>query len=120
MAKIKSLAVLLIGAALSGALGGVSVLLLRYFARIREDAALGIVLSVFFGESVALVSIVQNLPRGNIAGLESFIYGKVVAMTGSDVALAAVIAGLVLLMILTSWVKSLRYYVSTLNSLAVR
>jgi manganese/zinc/iron transport system permease protein len=85
----KSLAVLLVGAAISGALGGVCVLLLRHWAKIREDAALGIVLSVFFGAGVALVSVVQQLPGGNIAGLESFIYGKVVAMTGSDVALAA-------------------------------
>jgi manganese/zinc/iron transport system permease protein len=96
----KSLPVLLAGAAISGSLGGISVLLLRYVARIREDAALGIVLSVFFGAGVALVSVVQNLPRGNIAGLEGFIYGKVVAMTGSDVALSAVITLLVLGMVL--------------------
>ncbi len=92
----KSLSVLLIGAAISGSLGGVSVLLLRHFARIREDAALGIVLSVFFGAGVALVSVLQQFPRGKISGLESFIYGKVVAITGSDVLLA----GIVLLVVL--------------------
>ena len=82
---------LLIGAAVSGSLGGLSVLLLRHFARIREDAALGIVLSVFFGAGVALVSVLQKIKQGNIAGLESFIYGKVVAITGDDVALAGVV-----------------------------
>ncbi len=87
----KSLTVLLVGAAISGTLGGVSVLMLRHFARVREDAALGIVLSVFFGAGVALVSVLQQFPRGKISGLESFIYGKVVAITGSDVALAAVV-----------------------------
>jgi manganese/zinc/iron transport system permease protein len=87
----KTLSVLLIGAAISGSLGGLSVLLLRHFARIREDAALGIVLSVFFGAGVALVSVLQKIKQGNIAGLESFIYGKVVAITGDDVGLAAVV-----------------------------
>lgn len=87
----KTLSVLLIGAAISGTLGGVSVLLLRHFANIREDAALGIVLSVFFGAGVALLSVLQKIKKGNIAGLESFIYGKVVAITGDDVALAAAV-----------------------------
>ncbi len=87
----KTLLVLLVGAAVSGSLGGLSVLLLRHFAKIREDAALGIVLSVFFGAGVALVSVLQQFPRGNISGLEGFIYGKVVAITGTDVSLAAAV-----------------------------
>jgi len=103
----KSLSVLLIGAAVSGSLGGVSVLLLRHFARIREDAALGIVLSVFFGAGAALVSVLQQFPRGKISGLESFIYGKVVAITGSDVMLAAVVL-LVVVAVVTAFGKELK------------
>ncbi len=96
----KTLSVLLIGAAISGSLGGLSVLLLRHFARIREDAALGIVLSVFFGAGVALVSVLQKIKQGNIAGLESFIYGKVVAITGDDVALATTVLVIVSVVII--------------------
>jgi len=97
----KTLSVLLIGAAISGSLGGLSVLLLRHFAKIREDAALGIVLSVFFGAGVALVSVLQKIKQGNIAGLESFIYGKVVAITGDDVGLAATVLVIVAIIIAT-------------------
>ncbi len=79
----KSLATLLVGAALSGTLGGAAVLALRHTAKIREDAALGIVLSVFFGAGVALVSLVQRVP-GEAAGLEAFIYGKAASMTSED------------------------------------
>lgn len=93
----KSLLVLLAGAAISGALGGVTVLLLRHVAKLREDAALGIVLSVFFGAGVALVSLVEHLPR-RVAGLESFIYGRVAAMTGEDVVLATIVLSLVSLL----------------------
>ncbi len=58
----KSLPLLLLGAAISGSLGGLTVLGLRHWLRIREDAALGIVLSVFFGAGVALTGTVVRLP----------------------------------------------------------
>ncbi len=92
----KSLGWLLLGAAVSGALGGMAVLFLRHAAKIREDAALGIVLSVFFGAGVVLLSIAQQ-SGGNAAGLESFIYGKAAAMTSEDVWLCGAAAGLVFL-----------------------
>lgn len=92
----KSLGWLLLGAAVSGALGGVAVLFLRHAAKIREDAALGIVLSVFFGAGVVLLSIAQQ-SGGNAAGLESFIYGKAAAMTSEDVWLCGAAAVLVFL-----------------------
>lgn len=95
----KSLFMLLIGAAVSGSLGGMAVLALRHMARIREDAALGIVLSVFFGAGVALVSLVQQVPGGNAAGLEGFIYGKTASMTSEDVWLNALATCLVALAI---------------------
>ncbi|RMF38014.1 MAG: iron ABC transporter, partial [Planctomycetota bacterium] len=85
----KSLVWLLLGASISGGLGGATVLLLKHWAGIREDAALGIVLSVFFGAGVALLKIAQNLPGANAAGLEGFIYGKAALMTTEDVWLAA-------------------------------
>lgn len=96
----KSLAVLLVGAAISGSLGGVAVLALRHAAKIREDAALGIVLSVFFGAGVALVTIVQQVPGGNAAGLEAFIYGKAAAMTSEDVWLSGAAAALMILAVI--------------------
>lgn len=80
----KSLPVLLCGAAISGAAGVAAILFIRNLPRMKEDAALGIVLSVFFGAGVALLSIVQQLPTGHSAGLESFIYGKTASMTSGD------------------------------------
>ena len=51
----KSLPLLLLGATLSGMLGVVVILWIRNRTRLKEDTALGIVLSVFFGAGVALV-----------------------------------------------------------------
>lgn len=96
----KSLPVLLLGAALTGVAGFVSVLFIRNFTRLKDDAAMGIVLSVFFGAGVALLGLVQAEPQGSAAGLESFIYGKTASMVGQDFALlvgVALLAGMVAL-----------------------
>lgn len=80
----KSLPVLLIGAAISGLAGVMSILFIRNLTRLKEDAALGIVLSVYFGAGVSLLSVVQQMPTGHAAGLEAFIYGKTASMIESD------------------------------------
>jgi manganese/zinc/iron transport system permease protein len=80
----KSLVTLLLGAASSGLLGVAAIAYLRNAVRLREDAALGIVLSVFFGAGVALLSIIQQIPNGSAAGLEAFIYGKTASMISFD------------------------------------
>ncbi len=80
----KSLAVLLSGAVITGVMGVGTILFLRHQTRLKEDAALGIVLSVFFGAGVAVLGVVQGMESGHAAGLESFIYGKTASMISSD------------------------------------
>jgi manganese/zinc/iron transport system permease protein len=60
------------------------VLFIREQTRIKDDAAMGIVLSVFFGAGVAILGVIQTMPEGSAAGLESFIYGKTASMVMSD------------------------------------
>ncbi len=85
----KSLPVLLTGAALSGIVGVAAILYVRNMTRLKEDAALGIVLSVFFGAGISILTVIQQLPTGHAAGLESFIYGKTASMIASDAWLIA-------------------------------
>ncbi len=91
----KSLPILLAGAAISGVLGLAMILLIRNLTRLKEDTALGIVLSVFFGAGVAVLGVVQRMGQGHAAGLESFIYGKTASMVASDAQLIAWVAALV-------------------------
>lgn len=88
----RSLPILLLGGASTGVLGVLCVQLLLRVTRLREDAAIGIVLSVFFGVGVVLLSVVQNSASGNAAGLNHFIYGQTAAMRPSDAALMGAIA----------------------------
>ncbi|HBJ34154.1 MAG TPA: iron ABC transporter [Planctomycetaceae bacterium] len=82
--QAKSLPVLLGGAVASGLVGTFAILLIRHQTRLKEDAALGIVLSVFFGAGLAILGLVQQTPGGHAAGLESFIYGKTASVTTYD------------------------------------
>lgn len=98
----KSLPWLLVGATASGLLGMAVILVIRNQTRLKEDAALGIVLSVFFGAGIALLGVIQQMDTGHAAGLEGFIYGKTASMRAADakmIALASsiVIAGCLLL-----------------------
>jgi manganese/zinc/iron transport system permease protein len=80
----RSLPLLLLGAAVTGVLGMGAVATIRAKSRVKDDAALAIVLSVFFGIGIALMVIIQQLPTGNAAGLSHFIYGKAASMTAGD------------------------------------
>lgn len=92
----KSLGGLLLGASLSGIVGMLCILAIRRFTRLKEDAALGIVLSVFFGLGVVILSVIQKTAYGHAAGLESFIYGKTASMLAQDAWRIAAVATLAL------------------------
>lgn len=89
----RSLPVLLAGAAVA-ALASVAVIQwLARQPRTHEDAAIGIVLSVFFGVGVVLLSLVQNkAPKGS-AGLKDFLFGQAATMLPGDVYTIGAIAG---------------------------
>ncbi len=90
--ETRSLALLLAGAALSGALGVICVHLIARGTRVPEDAAIGIVLSVFYGIGVVLLSYVQTLAVGGQAGLKTFILGQTAAMSRGEAMAIGILA----------------------------
>lgn len=93
----RSLPGLLLGATITGLLGVLLVLAIRRTTKLKDDAAMGIVLSVFFGLGIAILRMVQKIPGQNSAGLDSFIYGKTASMLTSDFILIIVTLSLTLL-----------------------
>ncbi len=88
----RSILVLLTGALLSGLLGALTVSMLKRFTRLRDDAAQGIVLSVFYGAGIALTRSIQNHYRNESgADLETFIIGRAATMLKTDVLQIAVV-----------------------------
>ncbi len=91
---------LLIGSALSAAIGLVIVEWMARATRLSEDAAIGAVLSVFFGLGIVLLTIIQTLSSGRQAGLESFLLGATAGMLLSEaytIAAAGLVAALIVL-----------------------
>lgn len=85
----RSLLGLMLGAALS-ALAGLGVVhWLTTRTRLGEDAAIGAVLSVFFGIGIVLLTIIQTIGAGRQAGLEGFLLGTTAGMLRADALLIA-------------------------------
>ena len=98
----RSLPVLLSGAAISGIVGVLAVQAIVSYTRLPEDAAMGAVLSVFFGLGFVLLSHIQTLGTGAEGGIASFIYGQTAAMSRGDaltIAGAALAATLLVLLL---------------------
>lgn len=91
---------LLIGAAASAALGLLCVSWLSNRTRLAEDAAIGAVLSVFFGMGIVGLTIIQSMTSGQQAGLEGFLLGSTAGMLRSDALIIAVSAALTLVLVL--------------------
>ena len=80
----RQLATLLGGSALSAAVGLYFVNWLTRETRLTQDTAIGCILSVFFAFGVVLFTIIQVIPAGRKAGLESFLLGSTAGMLYSD------------------------------------
>ncbi len=99
----KSPLVLLIGAAVAGWLGTWMILLITGKTAVREDGAQGIILSVFFGFGLVLLSHIQRLPSAAKAGLDKFLFGQAATLMTEDVIVMSSVGGLVLLVLLVFW-----------------
>jgi manganese/zinc/iron transport system permease protein len=75
---------LLAGSALSATAGLLCMTWLTRHTRLAEDAAIGAVLSVFFGLGIVLLTVIQTLGSGRQAGLETFLLGSTAGMLWID------------------------------------
>jgi manganese/zinc/iron transport system permease protein len=97
----RNLTAMLIGAAVTGIVATACINGLVGWSRMKEDAALGTVLTVFFGLGIVLLRLIQNQQGGaGKAGLDSFLFGKTAGMTAGDVYLIAGVAATCLLLVL--------------------
>jgi len=104
----RSLPWLLVGAFAAGLVGVQVISALRRFTRVKEDAAIGIVLSVFYGLGVVLLAVIQNrFPGASKAGLETYILGQAASMHQEEVELIA-LASLLTVMVLAMLFKEFR------------
>ncbi len=88
---------LMLGSALSAWAGLYVVSWITRKTRLPEDAAIGAVLSVFFGFGIVLLTVIQTMQSGRQAGLEGFLLGSTAGMLRADALVIATGGALVLL-----------------------
>jgi manganese/zinc/iron transport system permease protein len=96
----RDLVTLSLGALVSGLLAiGLMTVVVRW-TRTKEDAAIGIMLSGFFGLGIVLLSAVTRSEAGGYSsGLNSYLFGEPGNMVDRDLALLAVVAAVVLALV---------------------
>jgi manganese/zinc/iron transport system permease protein len=101
--RSKSSFVLLVGALIAGWLATLLVMAVKRYTRIKEDSALGLALSTFFGFGVMLLAFTQTMPDARQAGLDRFLFGQAAAIVQRDVLTIAGIGFVALLVMVAFW-----------------
>ena len=99
----KSAWILLLGAAIAGWIGTILMIVIVENTTLKRDAALGIILSVFFGFGLVLLTLIQKLPIASQSGLDSFLFGSAATLLKADVVTMSVIGILTLTILILFW-----------------
>jgi manganese/zinc/iron transport system permease protein len=100
---LKGPAVLMTGAAIAGIAGVLLVIAITSQTRLKQDSALGIILSVFFGFGLMLLTFLQQNPDARQAGLNHFLFGQAATLLERDVLVMALFGVPALALMLLFW-----------------
>jgi manganese/zinc/iron transport system permease protein len=95
--------VLLLGALISGLIGTFWIRGIISKTHLKSDTALGLILSLFFGFGMLLLTFIQKQPNANQAGLDKYLFGQAATLVESDVWLMAIVTGICLFVLLLFW-----------------
>jgi manganese/zinc/iron transport system permease protein len=109
MSGEKNLVILLMGAVVTGWLSTFLVDVVSKNSKIKVDTATALILSVFFGLGMLLLTHIQSTGNANQSGLDSFIFGNAASMNTADVRLFAVL-GVLLLVVYLIMFRAFRVY----------
>lgn len=91
---------LIIGAFITGWLSLILIDFITRKSKIKEDTAIGLILSVFFGVGILLLTMIQHSGNAAQTGLDSFLFGKAAALVGHDLVIFSVISIFLLLAVI--------------------
>lgn len=87
----KNMPALITGAFITGWISIYLVDLIVRKSRIKQDAAIAMVISFFFAIGIVLLTYIQKHGNGNHAGLDHFLFGQAAAISKYDVMLFAIV-----------------------------
>ncbi|WP_129673949.1 metal ABC transporter permease [Candidatus Chloroploca sp. Khr17] len=95
--------ILMLGAAGSAWLAALLLMSVTRTTRVKEDSSLALILAVFFGTGLVLLSWLQQRPDAAQAGLRSFLFGQAAAMVARDVQVMVALGVPTLLVVALFW-----------------
>jgi manganese/zinc/iron transport system permease protein len=69
-------------------------------SKIKEDTAIGLILSVFFGIGILLLTMIQHSGNANQTGLDDILFGKAASLVGNDLIIFSSLAVVLIFAIL--------------------
>ncbi|MDQ7916601.1 metal ABC transporter permease [Mesonia sp. MT50] len=100
---VKDANLILIGALISGLIGTFWIKGIVRRTRLKSDTALGLILSLFFGFGMLLLTFIQKMPNANQAGLDKYLFGQAATLVEQDVWVMATVTGVSLIVLLLFW-----------------
>ena len=91
---------IILGAFVTGWISLVLIDWITRWSKIKEDTAIGLTLSVFFGIGILLLTMIQHSGNASQTGLNSFLFGKAAALVGQDLIVFSVISVLLLVVVI--------------------
>jgi len=101
--------ILLGGGALAGVVGVISMNHVCAYTKLKKDAVLGIILSVFFGFGLVLMTVAQKIPTSNQAILNKFLFGNVATLLPEDIVMITCISSFILAILVLCWKECTLY-----------
>ena len=95
--------VLLLGALASGLIGTFWIRGIISKTHLKSDTALGLILSLFFGFGMLLLTFIQKQPNANQAGLDKYLFGQAATLLERDVWMMTIVTGICLFVLLLFW-----------------
>lgn len=98
---------LIVGAFITGWLSLLLIDAISRTTKLSSDAAIGIILSVFFGVGILLLTSIQHSGNAAQAGLDKFLFGKAASLTQDDIMTFSSI-GIVLIILVLLFYKEFK------------
>ncbi|WP_262246632.1 metal ABC transporter permease [Parapedobacter soli] len=101
----KNIGFMLSGAFVTGWLALLAIDYITAHSKVKKDAAIGLVLSVFFGVGMVMMTYIQQSGNAAQSGLDHFLFGKAATLVGTDLLIFSILA-VVLLVVVGLFFKS--------------
>lgn len=106
----KNTSVLLLGALISGLFSVILINIILKNSKLKPDTVFALILSVFFGFGMVLLTYIQKSPNANQAGLDRFIFGQASTLLISDIKII-LYSSIIILLIIVLFYKELLLFI---------